>query len=686
METSYLRQVNSLWVAVILVLLQFLACRNNETGSDFQITSFIALTNSEFEFQPDTTTVLLQVDLENAVLGGIRIPTENQCQGGKLGFKFKVKRSNESNEQLFYKLYYQNASYKFDESNPLCNENFYGSWVDASIGFKPLPDFSDEIEIRDSLVIQGNPRNEELYFGESPLLELIDADSVREQMKLIKSNSDWYTTIVEKAKKEGRTPEKQLRLDAEWIVKQRLVNLLHVNNYTWRNPRVGEYEFMLVVLSKTDLKKLPSHQIKLSNRDGFGGYVNPFAFFEIEHGACSHTIQRVISGRRLKVFANYQPGNGIYVPAPNDSLPNRKFYSQTCGDSEYLYKNAHFQQYFSDIDEANPIRNTPIVEAVLSPSFTIDSYNTLRRKYSNSTNAKLGSIRNSDCACENVHSKLNGKKIELVNEGNENATSPSKENIGVQGRIGMTYGKWVAKIKFPDVLNSQQVWTGIANAFRLISQSPNSGWNQRRVCNHPLAYIPPSAKDVEGSSLHRNGTIGYSRIDLEVVCASGKWPGESSATSNSDGDKARNGDAGIMAVCSNWDLACHEPSDFFTGIKTSLIDGLPFQHFRANDWQKQLVSKTPIEFSEFSANDYYYFEIEWLPTKIVWRIGPERDRMKVICIMDDSMTSIPNNQMLPVFAQEWQRTASWSMSPFSQEFIPCPKEDFVGKILELWVE
>jgi hypothetical protein len=80
-----------------------------------------------------------------------------------------------------------------------------------------------------------------------------------------------------------------------------------------------------------------------------------------------------------------------------------------------------------------------------------------------------------------VHSKLNGKKIELVNEGNENATSPSKENIGVQGRIGMTYGKWVAKIKFPDVLNSQQVWTGIANAFRLISQSPNSGWNQRRV-------------------------------------------------------------------------------------------------------------------------------------------------------------------------------------------------------------
>jgi hypothetical protein len=443
---------------------------------------------------------------------------------------------------------------------------------------------------------------------------------------------------------------------------------------------------MLVVLSRSDLKKLPSHQIMLSNRDDFGSYVNPFAYFEIEHGTCSPTIQRIISGRRLKVFANYQPGNGIYIPEPNDSLPNRNFYSQNCGDSEYLYRNAPFQQFFSDVDKENSLRNTPVIMDVLSPSFTFDYYNKLKRQYSDSPNAKLGPIKNSDCACKNVRSKLKGNNIELVNVGNEGSSSPRKENIGVQGRIGMTYGKWVAKVKFPNVANTNQVWTGITNVFRLISQSPNSGWNQRRLCDHPLAYIPYNANEVEGSSLFRNGTIGYSRIDLEIVCASKRWPVETSSVSNTNENQDKNGDVGIMAVCSNWDLACHEPSDFFTGIKTSLIDGLAFEHFRANDWQKQLVSKVPVEFSEFSSYDFYYFEIEWLPSKIIWRIGRKRDHMKVICIMDDSMTSIPNNQMVPVIAQEWQRTAAWNLSLFPQEFIPFPKEDFTGEVMELWVE
>ncbi len=129
---SLLRQVNSLWVYASFAILQFSACRSNETTAGFEITSFNVLTNAEFESQFEATIVLLQADLENALMSGIRIPTENQCRGGKFGFMFNVKRINASKEKLYYKLYYQNASYKFDESNPLCHENFYGSWIDTS--------------------------------------------------------------------------------------------------------------------------------------------------------------------------------------------------------------------------------------------------------------------------------------------------------------------------------------------------------------------------------------------------------------------------------------------------------------------------------------------------------------------------------------------------------------------------
>jgi hypothetical protein len=94
------------------------SCSTNRDTSDFEITSFTALTNVEFESQSDFEFVTIQADLEEAALTGIRIPTEKQCQGGKLGFSFSVKRQNNNGEKLYYKLYFQNTSYKFDNSHP----------------------------------------------------------------------------------------------------------------------------------------------------------------------------------------------------------------------------------------------------------------------------------------------------------------------------------------------------------------------------------------------------------------------------------------------------------------------------------------------------------------------------------------------------------------------------------------
>ncbi len=60
--------------------------------------------------------------------------------------------------------------------------------------------------------------------------------------------------------------------------------------------------------------------------------------------------------------------------------------------------------------------------------------------------------------------------------------------------------------------------------------------------------------------------------------------------------------------------------------------------------------------------------------------------MKTVAYMDNSITSVPNNQMVIVFTQEFHDTEWWPLSPFIQEMIPFPKKDIQGEILELYVE
>ena len=89
---------------------------------------------------------------------------------------------------------------------------------------------------------------------------------------------------------------------------------------------------------------------------------------------------------------------------------------------------------------------------------------------------------------------------------------------------------------------------------------------------------------------------------------------------------------------------------------------------------------------KINGSEYYYFQIEWKPTEIVWRIGPEKDRLRVVGYMNDEITSIPNNQMLLIISQEFHNTGWWLGSPYEQQFIPFPKNDLIGRIMEITVE
>ncbi len=89
---------------------------------------------------------------------------------------------------------------------------------------------------------------------------------------------------------------------------------------------------------------------------------------------------------------------------------------------------------------------------------------------------------------------------------------------------------------------------------------------------------------------------------------------------------------------------------------------------------------------ELNKRDYYYYQIEWKPDTIVWRIGPEKDQLKVIGYIDASMTTIPNNQMLMIVTQEYHPSIWWPESPQLLEYIPFPLSPIKGSILEMEIE
>ncbi|MFZ4613119.1 MAG: hypothetical protein ACOYNH_05500, partial [Bacteroidia bacterium] len=79
-------------------------------------------------------------------------------------------------------------------------------------------------------------------------------------------------------------------------------------------------------------------------------------------------------------------------------------------------------------------------------------------------------------------------------------------------------------------------------------------------------------------------------------------------------------------------------------------------------------------------------QIEWKPGEIIWRIGPDKNKLKEIGYMNDNYSSIPNNQMVLLVTQEYHQSSWWPPIPFKQEFIPYPKNDIIGKVFSVEVE
>lgn len=618
---------------------------------------------------PDEKTVALDMDLRNVVNEGIVIPSDNQCESG-FAFTFNAKKGQ------YYKIYYQNESYKFGDNDSLSNENFYGSWEDVSVGFKKVEESG---MVTDYLRIVGNPRDEKKYYGADMTKNNFNKEAVDNVIGAIKNTPEWLASVKEKAINNGKDLDEQLYLDAIWIINDNK-NRGDVNNRFKRNPRVGEYSFMLVVCDEDALNQIPDYIKNISLTDENGAFVNPYSYFSKNK---NKEIEVVVSDKRLKTRAVITPEYGVFLDETqiktNDYTVDNS--NPRCSDSEEMYSNALYKQFLSHVSQQYTLRNIPLIKDVVSDDdpYTMKEYEEARSKY-DSAQLQYNYPFVTDCLGSTV--KLNDdNSISLINPGNDDLNNLQKESTGIMTRVGFTYGKFRGKIKFPVMLNEENIWNGLTYAFWLIYQDEHP-WNNRRTSTAGGGYVD---KNDDSENPVRRHDYHYSEIDIEIVKASRYWPdfyyteNENIATENPMNNNE------IMYCCTNWDLATREPVKFASGINKIPYKSNTYEAMRWYDLYKALTIKSPIS-NEFFKEDYYYYEIEWRPDEIIWRVGPSEDKMQVVGYMNDEYTAIPNNQMLCIVTQEYHYSEWWPPIVFEQGLIPYNKSDIEGRVYEIVIE
>jgi hypothetical protein len=644
-KTKHLKLSNTIALAIVFSGMLY-SCKNERISKQnllsnaiFSVQNFVPIAN----FQQDSIVEkTIYLDYKNANLGFV-IPTINQTKEGLFSLAFEVLNNTNQNQNLYYKIYYQNESYKFQEydsvskkENILDQENFYGSWQNTEITFKKIVVAPSNIflKVEDTFSIVGNPRNE---------------------ARFSKKNE----------------------------------------NFRWqRNPRVGSYSFLLVVSSESDLEEIPAEVQNISKKKG-DYFVNPYFYWNYGQGGSLLNTIVCSSSTKLKVIAKPNLEAGIYVDdARFTGEIDKSNFCTSCGQDSNLYYNAPVQQFINYVDESTKMENIPVIADILKDNYSKMDYNWNNVFYMKDELIPT-IIETSKHPCATVFADAKNKKIIVKNPKTEYGEW-KKESVGIITRHGLTYGKYRVKVKLTELLNKNNVWNGLTNAIWLMTQGGGE-WNYRRNCNKD-GYM---ATYWGGANDKRVSQVDYSEIDFEILktplyCPSNEFPPvyknqednnkNISSWNTPFPEEITNSDNRVTVACTNWDMACHQPEDFGAGCNSINYQNQIFEAHRWDHDYRALTEKKEESDDELFGSNYYYFEIDWRPTEIIWRIGAEPSKMRVVGYMNDRVTSIPNNQMLLIITQEYHNTKWWPGAPYSQDNLPFPLNDIFGEIYEIYIE
>lgn len=669
---------------IIALTLILSACSepNRNKDFDFDIIEFDPFSN----YESSTDTLLLDINLDKAFMEGICIPSDAKNEYFKV--RFQIKNNSGEAKPYSYKVYYQNESYKLPvykrgkkgnlHYNRQAESNFYGSWNQGDITYRStqeIPADGAYHEIIDSIRIVGNPRNEAKYLGGNLADAQLTEEQIHSYMKRISGIPEWFGQIKEKAKNNNNSVEEQLYLDARWALQQDLQKGTE-NNRWKRNPRMGNYSFALVVADANEWQKMPSHFQDITKKDSIDKmYKNPFYYF-LHKKTKKEKSWVSLSERTLKVRANYNMKKGVYtnptvLPKTSYTLDTNAFINT----SNQHYQKAQFEQFFHSIDKNYAFENIPVAYDVVGDEYTKANYQENADRFPKEKRI-VDHIKNARSIGSTIGYDTKQKAIEIHNPGYNDSIGFRKENVGIKTRHGLSYGKFTAKIQFPDMLSQDQVWNGLTCAFWLVYQE--GAWNTKKACVAP----PANCKNSKNAGGNQSPT--YSEIDIEIVKASKYWP-QSSYKNQSDFPVDDGLNNNLIISCTNWDLACKDTKDFNTSVQSINYLDEEYQLHRWDDCYKALTSKHEYP-HDLTVGKPIFYQIEWNVDEIIWRIGNDKNDMHVIGYMNQRHTTIPNNQLVAVITQEFHDASWWPLAPFSQNNIPFPLKDLKGYIYELTVE
>ncbi|MFM9026747.1 MAG: hypothetical protein ACKOQ6_01965, partial [Bacteroidota bacterium] len=408
-------------------------------------------------------------------------------------------------------------------------------------------------------------------------------------------------------------------------------------------------------------------------------YVNPFKYFLSGPGTRIPQVKCLLANDFIRLKSRIDFSKGIFInKAEQRESVNASFMSEICGETENLFENAQIEQFFTVENRLSSFKSIPLIKDVLGDAFTDSDYIKAEKSYppNRMVNCRVSS---SDCPCKTVRFDAADSSIRIVNPGAKDTNDYNKENSGIRSRIGFTYGKYTARIGFPRQLNTYNVWTGVVNAFWLVFQDKQE-WNLRRASRS--GYTEKGKYQPDAS---RNRTTYYSEIDLELVKTSRYWPRSEYFGGNGPADNGR-ANRDLIISASNWDMADQDPVSYSKGFCSVNFGRQTFKPFRWQFYYQALSDRFPVNHDDIYSRDSYFFQIEWKPSEIIWRIGPSKDSLRVVAYMNDQVTNIPDNQMTMVVSQDFHPSQWWAPIPFRQEYIPFPEKDLEGKVYELEIE
>ncbi len=617
-------------------------------------------------------------DYTNAYSEGFVIPSTNKDLIDSL--KISIKLENFEEQKIYYKIYYQNEAYKFPElldstENLLSRENFYGSWENVSKEFLKH-DSKQTPLINTSFRVVGNPRNEALFYGKNNHKRNYTEEELTDMINHIMNDKEWFKSVNIKAQDNGRDLEHQLSLDAEWALNENAINN-PVNNRWKRNPRPGKYSLLIVVTNKEGLDSIPKYIQNISLRNNDNQFMNPYYYFLHGEGRENKNIKTHLIQNAFSLKAEVPIDKGIYVDTTKYSFDNYDYLNKNVNYNNSQYYSSAFEFHYSGQADLSSSMNIPVKADFLGNGYSKSDYD--ENKKTPKSKRIETFFKNSNAPGETFGIDTSDNSLWFKNPGNKQ-NEFKKENVGIKTRHGLTYGKYTFKIKMANILTHDNVWTGLTNALWLVKES-NESWNQRRICNGE-GFMPFYGA---GKNEQRVPSITYSEIDFEILKTAEVWPYTSYPNKKEHFDPQSHDDK-VMVTCTNWDMACMQPDSFGTGLKQIKYEEDYFNIHRWDHFYNALTSKHPEKDKTLFSDEYYYFQIEWKPTEIIWRIGPEKNNLQVVGYMNDEVTTIPNNQMIAVVTQEYHFSEWWPKSPYKQEDLPFPKESLKGKLFSLEIE